>query len=150
MIDHIEYLIFRKPLFTFDVNAQVGDVAWAPYSSTVFAAVTMDGKVHIFDMFMDRYKPVCVQSVVPRKKARLNHIAFNQTHPIIIVGDSRGHIQSLKLSPNLRRQTREVRQALLSKDTKKAGELEVKKLDDLLAQVRDQHTLNSEDHDSTK
>ena len=24
---------------------QVGDVAWAPYSSTVFAAVTVDGKV---------------------------------------------------------------------------------------------------------
>ena len=24
---------------------QVGDVAWAPYSSTVFAAVTIDGKV---------------------------------------------------------------------------------------------------------
>ena len=35
----------RKPLFTFDVNAPVGDVAWAPYSSTIFAAVTMDGKV---------------------------------------------------------------------------------------------------------
>ena len=29
----------------FDLNAQVGDVAWAPYSSTVFAAVTVDGKV---------------------------------------------------------------------------------------------------------
>ena len=35
----------RKPLFMFDLNAQVGDVAWAPYSSTVFAAVTVDGKV---------------------------------------------------------------------------------------------------------
>ena len=34
-----------KPLFMFDLNAQVGDVAWAPYSSTVFAAVTVDGKV---------------------------------------------------------------------------------------------------------
>ena len=26
-------------------------------------------------------------------QARLNHISFNQTHPIIIVGDSRGYIQ---------------------------------------------------------
>ena len=136
----------RKPLFTFDVNAPVGDVAWAPYSSTIFAAVTMDGKVHIFDMSMDRYKPVCVQSVVPRRKAHLNHIAFNQTHPIIIVGDSRGHIQALKLSPNLRMQSREVRQALLNKEIKRAGELEVKKLDAILAQVRDQHTLNTEDN----
>ena len=75
-----------------------------------------------------------------------NHIAFNQTHPIIIVGDSRGHIQALKLSPNLRMQSREVRQALLNKEIKRAGELEVKKLDAILAQVRDQHTLNTEDN----
>lgn len=29
---------------------QVGDVYWSPYSSTVFAAVTSDGKVHVFDL----------------------------------------------------------------------------------------------------
>lgn len=32
-------------MFIYDLNAAVGDVAWAPYSSTVFAAVTTDGKV---------------------------------------------------------------------------------------------------------
>ena len=138
---------YQKPLFTFDVNAPVGDVAWAPYSSTVFAAVTGDGKVYVFDMSMDRYRPVCVQSVVPKKRASLNHIAFNPTHPIIIVGDSRGHIQSLKLSPNLRRQNREVKQALLNKEVKRAGELEIKRLDAILAQVRDQHILNNEDEE---
>ena len=136
--------LFRRPLFTFDVQAQAGDVAWAPYSSTTFAAVTTDGKVHIFDISMDRYKAVCVQAVVPKRKAQLNHISFNPTHPIIIVGDSRGHIQSLKLSPNLRKMSREVRQAMFNKEMKKAGELEIKKLDDILAQVRDQQ-LNSKD-----
>lgn len=35
------------PMFTFDLNAAVGDVAWAPYSSTVFAAVTTDGTVSV-------------------------------------------------------------------------------------------------------
>ena len=83
------YLIFRKALFMFDLNAQVGDVAWAPYSSTVFAAVTVDGKVHIFDLNMDKYHPICAQQVVSKKKARLNHVAFNAHHPILIVGDSR-------------------------------------------------------------
>lgn len=34
-----------KPLMTFDLNSPVGDVAWAPYSSSVFAATTADGKV---------------------------------------------------------------------------------------------------------
>lgn len=32
-------------MFTFDLSSSVGDVAWAPYSSTIFAAVTADGKV---------------------------------------------------------------------------------------------------------
>lgn len=36
------------PLFVFDLHAPVGDVAWAPYSSTVFAAVTLDGIVSPF------------------------------------------------------------------------------------------------------
>ena len=41
-------LVFdREPMFTFDLNSPVGDVAWAPYSATVFAAVTADGKVRI-------------------------------------------------------------------------------------------------------
>ena len=35
----------EKAIMTFDLNASVGDVAWAPYSSTVFAAVTAQGKV---------------------------------------------------------------------------------------------------------
>ncbi len=41
------FIIFllREPVFTFDLESPVGDVAWAPYSSTVFAAVTADGKV---------------------------------------------------------------------------------------------------------
>lgn len=34
-----------KALMTFDLNSPVGDVAWAPYSSTVFAVATADGKV---------------------------------------------------------------------------------------------------------
>ena len=134
-----------KPFLTFDVGSQAGDIAWAPYSSTTFAVVTMDGKVHVFDISIDRYKAICIQAVVPKRKARLNHIAFNPTHPIIIVGDSLGCIQSLKLSPNLRALSREVRQALLNKETKKAGELEIKKLDDILAQLRDEESLNNDD-----
>ena len=121
----------------FDLNAQVGDVAWAPYSSTVFAAVTIDGKVHIYDLYINKYNPICVQAVVPKKNAKLNHISFNQSHPIIIVGDSKGVVHCLKLSPNLRRQSKEVKTALLNKDLKKAGEMEIKKLEQLLGQVRE-------------
>jgi len=35
----------REPMFSYDLNCPVGDVVWSPYASTVFAAVTTDGKV---------------------------------------------------------------------------------------------------------
>ena len=124
------------PLYTFDLSSPAGDVAWAPYSSTTFAAVTFDGKVQVYDLHFDRYKPVCVQQIVNFPRYRLNHISFNPSYPIIIVGDSQGRVVSLKLSPNLRKQAKDVKVALISKDIKKAGILEVKKLKDLLSQVQ--------------
>ena len=46
--------------------------------------MTTDGKVHVYDMVWDRYKPICIQSIVHKRKAILNQIAFNPSHPIII------------------------------------------------------------------
>ena len=74
---------------------------WAPYSSTVFAAVTSDGKVHVFDLAENKHEPLCEQKVV--KRAKLTHVCFNQSDPIVIVGDDRGGVNTLKLSPNLRK-----------------------------------------------
>jgi len=79
----------KDPLFTYDLGSAVGDAAWAPYSSTVFAAVTADGKVFIFDLNVNKYEPICEQVVVQKKKTKLTHIAFNLTYPILIVGDDR-------------------------------------------------------------
>ena len=112
--------------------------------STTFAAVTYDGKVHVYDMHFDRYHPICVQQIVSGRKYKLNHISFNPSSPIIIVGDCQGRVISLKLSPNLRKQAKDVKVALISKDTKKAGILEVKKLKDLLYQVQYDATGNDE------
>ena len=50
-----------SPLFIFDLSAPLADVAWAPYSSTVFAGATSEGKVHVFDLHISKYSPVCVQ-----------------------------------------------------------------------------------------
>jgi len=88
---------------SFDLAQQVGDVAWSPYSSTTFAAITSDGLVHVYDLHVNRNERICCQKVV--KKAKLTHVAFNEFAPIIIVGDDRGGVNSLKLSPNLRQAT---------------------------------------------
>jgi dynein intermediate chain 1 len=90
-----------QPVLSFDLRAPVGDVAWAPFSSTVFAAVTDAGKVFVFDLAVSRAAPVCVQKVA--RKARLTKLAFNAAHPVLLVGTEQGAVTCLKLSPNLRR-----------------------------------------------
>ena len=50
-----------KPILRLDLGSQIGDVAWAPYSSTVLAAVTSEGKVFVFDLDVNKYKPICIQ-----------------------------------------------------------------------------------------
>lgn len=85
---------------SFDLKDSVGDVAWAPYSSTVFGATTDDGKVHIFDLNENKLLPICSQKVI--KKGKLTKMVFNPRHPILLVGDDKGTVTSLKLSPNLR------------------------------------------------
>ena len=82
-------LHFSKPLFKFDLDSHVGDIAWAPYSSTIFSAVTLDGRVHVFDLKLDKYRAICSQKVISKRRVGLNHIAFNPQHPIITVGDDR-------------------------------------------------------------
>ncbi|XP_043933769.1 dynein axonemal intermediate chain 1 [Protopterus annectens] len=123
----------KTPMFTFDLNAAVGDVAWSPYSSTVFAAVTTDGKVHVFDLNINKYEAICEQAVVAKKKTKLTHIEFNPIHPIIIVGDDRGYVTSLKLSPNLRKKPKEKK----GQEIPKGPEVEIAKLEKLLSLVRE-------------
>lgn len=89
------------PLINFDLGNSVGDVAWSPYSSTSFAAVTSDGKVHIYDLHENRKDPLCAQKIV--KRAKLTKVRFNHNEYLLIVGDDRAGVNSFKLSPNLRR-----------------------------------------------
>ena len=57
--EHVVYLWHKdisSPILHFDLGSSVGDVQWAPYSSTIFAAVTDFGKVFIFDIFVSKHK----------------------------------------------------------------------------------------------
>ncbi|XP_014477799.1 PREDICTED: dynein intermediate chain 2, ciliary isoform X2 [Dinoponera quadriceps] len=126
-----------EPLFMFDLGVPIGDVQWAPYSSTVLACVSNDGKVTVFDLNVNKYRPICSQPVVNKRKSKLTRLAFNNVLPFIIVGDDKGTVNTLKLSPNLR---------IRVKPTKKQQhlsqmELESMKLEKLLSFVREPPVL---------
>jgi len=93
-----------RPFLSFDLGSPVGDAAWAPYSSTVFAAVTADGRCHVYDIAQSKTEALCEQRM-PSKRAKLTRVAFNPTAPTLLVGDEKGRVTVLKLSPNLRKLT---------------------------------------------
>lgn len=63
----------------------MGDVAWAPFASTVFAAATDNGRVCVYDLARNRDAPLCQQKVVAH--SRLTRLAFNPSFPVILVAD---------------------------------------------------------------
>lgn len=111
---------------SFDLGNSVGGICWSPYSATVFAAVTSDGKVHVFDIAENKLEPMCEQKVV--KRSRLTHVSFSPSDYILIVGDDRGGVNSLKLSPNLRKID-------LTLDKNQIGEVQRKRLDAIISSV---------------
>ncbi|CAF1585827.1 unnamed protein product [Rotaria magnacalcarata] len=137
---------FKDPLFVYDLGSAVGDVAWAPYSATVFAACTADGKVFVFDLNVNKYEPLAEQIIVQKKRTKLTHIAFNQHFPIILAGDDRGNITSVKLSPNLRKKPK----AKKGQEIPDGPEAEIAKLDKILALIRDPDDIRLDDISTTK
>ena len=75
------------------------------------------------------------QKVISSHEGSLNKIAFNSKEPILIVGDSTGKVHSLKLSPNLRKKTKEAQKALGENDLKQFKQVEVTKMEKILSQV---------------
>ena len=73
----------------FDLNAYVTDIDWAPYASSIFSATTSDGKVHVFDLKLDKYHALCSQKITTTKRTGLNHLSFSIHYPVLNVGDEK-------------------------------------------------------------
>ena len=61
----------------------------------------------------------------------------------MVVGDSRGHVHTLKLSPNLRKRSREAQAALNNAETKLFRDIETKKLEQVVSQVMEPVTRDT-------
>jgi dynein intermediate chain 1 len=90
-----------RPILSYDLGCAVGDVEWAPYSSTVFAAVIYTGQLYVYDLSQEKHKFMCEHTAM--KDAVANHVSFNQEDPIILVGDQKGGVNSFILSKSLKR-----------------------------------------------
>ena len=76
----------------------VVDAMWSPFSSTIFACATLE-KLYVYDLNVDKHKSLADDR--PVKNSKLTNIAFNSKDPVILLGDTFGGINLMKLSPNL-------------------------------------------------
>ncbi|XP_064097257.1 dynein axonemal intermediate chain 1-like isoform X2 [Macrobrachium nipponense] len=90
------------PIIVLDVGGAIAGVSWATFSSTVVIAATEEGRVHVYDLYLCK-APLCTQNITKKRKIRMSCIGFNSFFPIVLVGGERGHLVTLKLSPNLRK-----------------------------------------------
>ena len=91
---------------------------------TIFIPV----QVRVYDLNVDKYDPVCVQVVPPKKNTHATKVMFSSKHPVLLVGDSKGTVIVLKPSPNLR---------LAPAQKTYSHENEIAKMDKLIAFVRE-------------
>ena len=102
----------------------INAIQFAPHSSTVFAAVSSDGILYIYDISINRFEPICVTDVLEINEGQLTSVEFHPKWPVILVGSERGRVFCLKLSPNLRKNTRtfkeEAERSKMSKSSSKS------------------------------
>merc|ERR1719199_1153472 len=66
-----------RPIVRYDLRCPVGDIQWAPYSSTVFAAVTSEGQLKVFDLDQEKPRELCCFNAIGNKLPAL-HVSFNK------------------------------------------------------------------------
>jgi len=81
-------------IFTFSSTTDyVADIAWSPDNSTVFASVTGDGRVDVWDISVNTLDPLTsVETGV-----RLSTVAFSIASPVLVVGNDSGYVDVYSL-----------------------------------------------------
>ena len=62
-------------MLNYSVGGLVTDVSWAHHSSTVFAVLTYEGQIQVFDLAINKYFPICKQ-VKMRYGSKSNMLLF--------------------------------------------------------------------------
>lgn len=85
-----------KPLTDHDTAAvnvlaqtvsKITSVVWLFTFITIFYYVF--AQVYVYDLNVNKYRPICVQAVVSKKSKKLTRIDFNQRLPVLVCGDTK-------------------------------------------------------------
>ena len=87
------------PLIVYDMQSAVGDLAWSPWCSTIFATVNVSGDIKFFDLNRARKTPLEPKRY---KDIPINHIVFNKSEFVFITGNDRGKVNLWKMAEPLR------------------------------------------------
>jgi WD40 repeat protein len=76
----------------------VSDIAWSPWCSTIFSAVTVIGETKFFDLNRNR------KAAIHEKKLEIpiNHISFNKFEYVFLTGNDRGKVRLWRMAEPLR------------------------------------------------
>ena len=92
------YKVFQ-PLIIFDMQNAVSDVAWSPWCSTIFSAVTVQGDMKFFDLNRNR------KAAIHEKKYQdiaINHISFNKFEYVFLTGNEKGKVRLWRMAEPLK------------------------------------------------
>lgn len=97
------------------LQEQVNDIVWSPNTSSVFASVTNDGRVEIWDLFKDNLKPVLeyfdknaegevriifdlLTWLLQRMNIPKTVIRFSKNAPVILTGNMKGQVDVYRVN----------------------------------------------------
>lgn len=75
----------------------VADICWSPNNSTVFASVTGDGRIDVWDISVNQLDPLTSLST----GRRLSSVAFSNESPVLVVGHEGGTVDVYSLKGDL-------------------------------------------------
>ena len=75
---------------------------WSPHTSSVFASVTNDGRIEIWDLKKDNLNPLILHFDSQSDGVRVNTpktvVAFGRESPVILTGNSKGEVDVYRVN----------------------------------------------------
>ena len=78
------------------LKAQVNDIEWSPNTSSSFASVANDGRIEIWDLYIDNLGPIVTHfdtnDAGERIKVPKTIVRFSASSPVLLTGNRNGEV----------------------------------------------------------